>query len=116
MEAGFTFTTHWHEQDAAGLVREYADQHFSEDLQEARRLHADACRGMWVKRGTLKPHVSALRVRRKGRLLAEELAPPKDLPEFGQSAPPELGPDPRTDPQLRERLGLILKAGRKDAA
>ena len=113
---GFMFTTQWHETDEDGLVRDYAAQHFSVDLQQARRFHGEACRGMWVKRETLRPHVSALRVRRQGRLLAEELAAPRDLPEFGQSAPPALGADPREDAVLRERLGLILRAGRREAA
>ena len=71
---GFMFTTQWHETDEDGLVRDYAAQHFSVDLQQARRFHGEACRGMWVKRETLRPHVSALRVWKWGRILEEELA------------------------------------------
>lgn len=115
MAAEFTFAIQWQQRDPGGLMRDYTQQFTADDLYDARRMHNHSLEGLWVKTETLRPHVSALRVRKWGRLLEEELAPARDLPEHGRSSPPPLGPDPRIDPRVRETLGLILRAG-KDAA
>jgi hypothetical protein len=47
-------------------------------LSEARRTHARACEGGWVRDGMFDPHVSALKMVKGGRILPEDLAPKAD--------------------------------------
>ena len=44
-------------------------------LADARRAHARAVEGGWVKSHMFDPHVSALKIVRGGRVLPEDLAP-----------------------------------------
>jgi hypothetical protein len=82
----FRFHIEWRMKDSTGALREYAETLVYRDTTEARRKHAEACRGGWVKRGWLSPHVSALKVWKDGRELQEELAGKAEVPEFLRGA------------------------------
>jgi hypothetical protein len=69
----FTYSLLWQERDAAGAWRDYATTVWFDTPVQGRRAHEAACGGGWVRPGFMEPHVSALRVWKAGRLLAEEL-------------------------------------------
>jgi hypothetical protein len=74
----FTFTMETQRKDSFGAFRDYVDRVWFDDLPTARRAHDRALAGHWIQPGEVEPHVSALRVKKAGRLLPEELAPKAD--------------------------------------
>lgn len=73
--AQFQFWTQWIEDDPYGGTREYGEYHLFSDLDTAKRAHRSAVSGSWVDGPKREPHVSALKVLKWGRVLAEELQP-----------------------------------------
>jgi hypothetical protein len=80
---GWTATT-----DGLEGQRLYAQLHVTPSLHEARRAHEGACQGLWVRRGQVRPHVSALFAWQGGRQV--EIGRHQFLREF-----PDVGVDDR---------------------
>lgn len=106
----FVFSMMWEQPGVSGELVDYAHQVVFSDpdelmpmtdrVRQVTRAHGQACEGHWVKQGMKRPHVSALRLVKDGRLLAEETRPAVDLPEFAD-AEPRHGVDPRTKEPAR---------------
>lgn len=81
MEDGtkFTYSLIFRMEDSAGLTRDYAETLWFDDLPGARRAHEIARHGNWARPKWLDAHVSALKVVKQGRVLAEDLAPKADI-------------------------------------
>ncbi len=82
-ETRFKFGLVWQEKGPSGLLSTYGREEWFDTLAAAREAHFQARKGLWVKRGMHRPHVTALRVVKSGRILQDELAEKKDLPDFG---------------------------------
>lgn len=105
---GFVFSVMWERKGVSGQCVDWSEQHAyplpdqhdhlntSQLKSLAAEEHFQACKGAWVTHGMVRPHVTALRIVQDGRLLADELRPAVDLPEFGDSSP-RTGPDPRRE-------------------
>jgi hypothetical protein len=70
----FTYSLLWEDHDG----RPWSVILFFDTPVQGRRAHDAACEGHWLKPGMVEPHVSALRIKKGGRLLAEELKPKAD--------------------------------------
>jgi len=94
----FRFAILYEARGVSGQFVDHCREYVFADIPTAREQHWQACKGGWVEHGMIRPTVSALRVWKNGRILAEELRPAADLPEFAETSPRE-GIDPRRIPQ-----------------
>lgn len=94
----FRFYRCWLQDGSAGALVEYVECFVFDTVPAAREAHFQDRKGLWVKWGMKRPHVTALEVWKGGRPLPEKLAESAELPEYGQTRPwDQVGrrPDPR---------------------
>jgi hypothetical protein len=83
----YRFWITWEEDTPQGPRQQFSKMREMRNVQIALSEHAEACKGLWVRRGMHKPYVSELKILVDGSMRDEERRPKKLLPEFGEVSP-----------------------------